>query len=36
MQFIDSFGWSLSFILMICFVTTLLALMRKPKEDNKR
>ena len=35
MQYIDSFGWSLNIILMICFVIALLALMRKPREYRK-
>jgi preprotein translocase subunit SecG len=35
MQYIDSFGWSLNIILMICFVIALLVLMRKPKENPK-
>ncbi|WP_263315248.1 hypothetical protein [Bacillus sp. S3] len=35
MQFIDSFGWGLNIILMICFVIALLAVMRKPKENRK-
>ncbi len=32
MQFIDSFGWTLTIILMICFVATLLKLIRGPKD----
>jgi preprotein translocase subunit SecG len=36
MQYIDSFGWSLNIILMICFVIALLVLMRKPKENRKK
>ena len=35
MQYIDSLGWSLNIILMICFVITLFALMRKPREYRK-
>ncbi|MFJ5763677.1 hypothetical protein ACIQAA_32230 [Neobacillus sp. NPDC093182] len=35
MQYIDSFGWSLNIILIICFVIALLALMRKPREYRK-
>ncbi|NYE04532.1 hypothetical protein F4694_001276 [Bacillus niacini] len=33
---IDSFGWSLNIILMICFVIALLVLMRKPKKTQRR
>ncbi len=35
MQYIESFGWGLNIILMICFVTSLLMLMRKPKEHKE-
>ena len=38
MQYIDSFGWGLNIILMICFLIALLGLMRKPekyKEKNR-
>ena len=36
MEYIDSFGWSLNIILLICFVTTLLMLMKKPKDYDKK
>ena len=35
MQYIDSFGWGLNIILMICFVIALLGLMRKPEEHKE-
>lgn len=35
MQYIDSFGWNLNIILIICFVIALLTLMRKPREYRK-
>lgn len=36
MQYIDSFGWGLNIILMICFVIALLTLMRKPEEQKEK
>lgn len=36
MQHITSIGWGLTIILMICFVISLLMLMRKPKEQKEK
>lgn len=35
MEYIHSFGWGLTILLMICFIISLWMLMRKPKEYRK-